>query len=65
MPLQEEATHDWEFFVKDVNKGDMKLYTEKIHVILHETFKNPKRGKYLWRHLQQKMITLFSDFQLS
>ena len=45
MPLQEEATHDWEFFVKDVNKGDMKLYTEKIHVILHETFKNPKRGK--------------------
>ena len=43
----QEATHDWEFFIRDKNKGDMKLYTEKIIVNLHETFKNPTRGLQL------------------
>lgn len=39
-----EATHDWEFFIRDSNKGDMTQYIDKIVVNLHETFKNPKRG---------------------
>lgn len=41
----DEATHDWEFFIRDVHKGDMKQYTDKIIVNLHETFKNPRRGR--------------------
>ncbi len=40
-----EATHDWEFFVRD-KENDRMAYVEKMVVHLHETFPNPTRTLY-------------------
>ena len=40
---ENEPTHDWEFWIKDREGGDMSKYVEKLVINLHETFKNPKR----------------------
>ena len=46
-PVNEgEATHDWEFRIKDSNNGDMRHYIEKIVIKLHETFAEPVKGNY-------------------
>ena len=42
---QGEATHDWEFRIKDSKEGDMRQYIEKIVIKLHETFAEPVKGK--------------------
>ena len=42
--FQGEATHDWEFVIREKAKNDMRPFVEKFVVTLHETFKNPERG---------------------
>lgn len=41
----EEATHDWEFWIRDARGADMGKYVEKLIVQLHSTFRKPTRGK--------------------
>ena len=41
--IDQEATHDWEFWVK-AKIGDLSKYVDKVVFNLHETFPKPKRG---------------------
>ena len=54
--FQNDATYDWEFYIKEKNKGDLKQYVERINIELHETFENPKRGNFSQGLLQGNLI---------
>ena len=41
-------THDWSVFVRGQDGAPIQHFVEKVVFHLHETFKNPKRGK-LWQ----------------
>lgn len=45
-PLEGEATHQWEFFIRD-RESEKMSYIEKVVVILHDTFPEPRRGMLL------------------
>ena len=38
-------THDWSVFVRGQDGAPIQHFVEKVVFHLHETFKNPKRGK--------------------
>ena len=62
--FQNDATYDWEFYIKERNKGDLKQYVERINIELHETFDNPKRGNFSqgWAYswvLESSLLFLF------
>lgn len=42
----EGFTHDWHVFVAGIDNADIHHYIDKVVFHLHETFPNPKRGKY-------------------
>lgn len=42
----EGFTHDWEVFVKGVDKSNISEYVEKVVFNLHESFRKPKRSEY-------------------
>ena len=43
VPLDNEATHDWEFYLKD-RENERMHYVEKVVIKLHDTFHHPRRG---------------------
>ena len=39
-------THDWTVFLRGVDGAKIDLIVEKVVFLLHDTFKNPKRGNH-------------------
>lgn len=42
----EGFTHDWELFVRGADNTDIHFFVDKVVFNLHDTFPNPKRGKW-------------------
>lgn len=42
----EGFTHDWELFVRGADNTDIHFFVDKVVFHLHDTFPNPKRGKW-------------------
>lgn len=42
----EGFTHDWELFVRGAENTDIHFFIDKVVFHLHDTFPNPKRGKF-------------------
>ncbi len=44
LPLEGEATHEWEFLIRD-READRMSYIDRVVVVLHDTFPEPRRSE--------------------